>query len=97
MAVLQNLQTFIVTIVVSIIGIVAAIFAIKDGIAISKGEGGLLKFLGKIAGVILCIVIVYLSLNFAKYGDTAQKNLDSTVDQSITDITNGVNGGAGKQ
>ena len=76
----------IVTWVGAIIAIIFVIFIIKDVIEIIKGQGSVLKCVGKVIFVFIIIGVIFATKNYENFGnsfsDTAETAIDDIADES---------------
>lgn len=76
----------IVTWVGAIIAIIFVVFIVKDVIEIIKGQGSILKCLGKVIFVFIIIGIIFATKNYENFGNnfsnTAESAIDSIADES---------------
>lgn len=83
----------IITIVVTVAGGLIAIFLIysivKDAIAFAKGDGNgsVIKILGKVLFLIICIGLIFIVMNWQTLGERAQNIMDPLINHG-TNIVN---------
>lgn len=93
MTILDNARALVITAVVGIIAIVAVVFLVKDIIGFTKGGGAsLIQIIGKVAGVILCVALIYMANNFDALGSSISDGTKDIVDTTVTETTNQLSG-----
>lgn len=79
-----NIVSVIVGWVAAIIIVVFVVFIVKDAIEISKGQGSILKTVGKIITVFFLVGIVFACVKYEDFG-TAFSNVASDAVNNVAD------------
>jgi hypothetical protein len=86
--ILNNAQSLIQGIAITIIVIAFLIFAIKDIKGLFDGSGGLKGLIGKTVIAIVAIAIVVFATNFGKIGKSVNDKTQNGVTNAVDSISN---------
>lgn len=75
----------IVTWVGAIVAIIFVIFIVKDILEIIKGQGSILKTVGKVVFVFIIIGIIFATKNYENFGNAFSTTAESAIDNIATE------------
>lgn len=91
---LDGIVTWVAGIVAAVAILLLLVFIVKDVIEYLKGQKGIMSIIAKVGCVILIVALIFVAVSFKDKGNSLSEGVGTAIDQGITEINNGIGGGA---